>query len=475
MVLIRSLLIYSVLCIFYGNIACAAEMIELHDALKSTYDANNEIKAAKEELGRVEADKFNAYTGFLPNVSFAQSRRKGDVEGRIQDVPNRKHDTKRRTRQFSVEQSLFEGGKTLFGVKAAEYGYRAQEAQYNATLSKVFTDAVTAYENVMMYRDILGFSLKSKKRYEKHLELANTRFKLGESTRTDVSQAKMRLSQAQSDVALRRGELAAAEANFERITGMKAPKNMHPIALKNIISMPKTYEQFIAVVNANNYDLMRYKSQLVAAQQGVRVSMSQFSPTVSVSANLKSKTKVDADHTNTATNFTAPYKESYKGSKEVILNVNVPIFQRGAEYFSYKKAKHAANSAEQQLLQAKKDVRSNAVSTWNGYRSFIAVIRSDLKAIKASEVAIEGLRTEVKAGTKSIIEVLDEESRLFGAKQKYRQDLAQQRTNVYRILQLMGALDLQAGSVKELEFSMPSEDVMSQDAYNNGEADVLPS
>ena len=146
-----------------------------------------------------------------------------------------------------------------------------------------------------------------------------------------------------------------------------------------------------------------------------------------------------------------PIRNNYK-NKEVILNLNIPIFQKGAEYTGYKKARHSANFAEQQLLNTQKVKRSEAVTVWNNYKNFISVLKSDMEAIKVSELALESLRTEVKSGTRPITDLLDEQKRFLDVKERYRRNIATQRMNIYKAQHLMNALDLANASVKDVKF-----------------------
>ena len=273
------------LVFFSIQIANAAEVMNLGEMLSFTYQTNNEIKFAREELGKAEASKMEAYTGFAPSIVFSHEKSKGKLEGNIaKDVTWSKK--KSEENKLELQQNLFEGGKTLFSVKSAHYNYLAQSATYQSVLNKIFYDAVEAYENVMMYRDMLQFAIDGQESFAKHLELANIRLKMGEATKTEISQAEVRLSQSHASVALHRGELLAAEANFERISGIKPANTLRPISLEGIAPMPRKFTQFINIVEANNCDIKIQENQLEAARQGIKISMSEFSPKVSLSAGL---------------------------------------------------------------------------------------------------------------------------------------------------------------------------------------------
>jgi len=98
------------------------------------------------------------------------------------------------------------------------------------------------------------------------------------------------------------------------------------------------------------------------------------------------------------------------------LHLNVPIYQGGAEYSLIRQSKE--NLAQQRLtLETTRDqTRANTVTAWGQLEAGKAQVKSSQAQVTASEVALNGVREEAKAGQRTTLDVLNAQQALVNAR-----------------------------------------------------------
>ena len=100
---------------------------------------------------------------------------------------------------------MFSGGAVKNSVRAAETRVEAGRATLRAVEGDVFTQAVSAYMDVIRDRAIVELNQNNVKVLQTNLEATTDRFKIGDLTRTDVAQSEARLQLGRSAACDRRG------------------------------------------------------------------------------------------------------------------------------------------------------------------------------------------------------------------------------------------------------------------------------
>ena len=103
-----------------------------------------------------------------------------------QEIPSNQ-----RTVDLSVIQPLYSGGRTQAETKRAEALVQAQRADLLSTEQTVLLDGSTAYLDVVRDQAVLDLNINNEQVLRRQLQASRDRFKVGEITRTDVSQAEV--------------------------------------------------------------------------------------------------------------------------------------------------------------------------------------------------------------------------------------------------------------------------------------------
>ncbi len=397
----------------------------LDDALISAHESNYSILADYERQQSTKLETPKAYTGFLPTVSGAISNTKTELES----PQARANQTKEKVnvRTLTVNQPIFKGGETFANIKIAENSVEAGQHQFKAVSNDISLKTVSAYEGVLNTRDIYDLNTHNETVLAENLKLTQTKFKHGEVTKTDVLQAESRHSTAIAEKERAYGEAKAAEALFVRIIGAQLPESLDPISLENV-ALPETFEELLEIALKNNPSLQSRKYNAEASKYGITKAYSVIMPKVSASAQYR-RSDLPKNSSNTT------------DSDTYTINLNVPIFQSGAEYADIFKSQHQAKKDEYDYKEVERQIRENAVRVWNNYKVSQAVIKSSEEAIQAAQKALDGVREEAKAGTRTTLDILNAQQEVFTTKVRKRSATKDLVESVYSILQLMGSLN----------------------------------
>ena len=142
-----------------------------------------------------------------------------------------------------VVQPLFRGGKTVADTKAAQANIQAQRASLADTEQNVLLAAVTSYADLVQNIAIADARRNNVLVLIQQLDATRERFRVGELTITDVSQAEARLEGARADLVQAEAQIRIAEAAFQRAIGQK-PGRLGEIPL--IGGLPISEEESMA-------------------------------------------------------------------------------------------------------------------------------------------------------------------------------------------------------------------------------------
>jgi outer membrane protein len=122
--------------------------------------------------------------------------------------------------------------------------------------------------------------------------------------------------------------------------------------------------------------------------------------------------------------LTAAVQQSYEQTLTIyrsfgasaVANLTVPIFQGGAEYSLIRQSKE--NLAQQRLIldTTRDQTRANVVTAWGQLVAGKAQVSSAQSQVTASEIALNGVREEAKAGQRTTLDVLNAQQALVNAR-----------------------------------------------------------
>ncbi len=372
----------------------------LHQVLELTYSNNPTIQAAREEFLAVKEGVSQARGGYLPNVSVDADVTYADTETEGSSFITSEGGNTSSTASLNVSQPLFKGGSTRANVNQAENVIAAQQFSLSAIEQQTLYDAVIAYMDVYRDKAILSLQENNKALISKELDQATVRFKVGEITRTDVSQSESRLAQAEAEFINARAAFNTARARFKQIVGNEPPTNIgYPLVQ---FDMPTTLDEALALAETNNRDIIQAHFTKQAAASEVESIKGELLPQLDAVGRL--------NKTYTPTDFIDEQRQASVG-----LTVSMPLYAGGVVKSRIRQAKKVERQRAEQINIAKKSVEQQVIRNWEDWDAAKAETKARLSQVNAAIIAQEGVGYEAEFGERTTLDVLDANQELLSA------------------------------------------------------------
>ena len=381
--------------------ASSASADTLREALVSTYQANPTLTGQREALKATDAGVAIARSGGRPTVT-------GTV-GVTRDLTRSgRFDTGLSKGPFIVggvdlNVPLFQGGTVRNDIKAAKSRVEAGRADLRAVEGDVFVEAVSAYMDVIRARATTELNANNVRVLETNLQATQDRFEIGDVTRTDVAQSESRLSLARSRLIAAQGSQVTAEENYRRVIGKRPDQLQPPPPLP---PFPATADQAVQIALVNNPDLIAAARQVDAAGYDVNSVRGTRLPTVSAIGSL--------DYASTTSGDTGGIDRSGTATS-IGVQGRIPLYQGGLPSARIRQAQAREGQALEGRVASERAVVSSTRSAFAVYQAASEGIKSNEVAVRASELALEGVRAENSVGTRTILDVLDAEQELLNS------------------------------------------------------------
>jgi outer membrane protein len=424
-----------VCCLLAGAVLASSGASEgvqaetLDDVLVSAYVSNPTLLARRARLRATDESVPQALANWRPTVTLSGNAGKGQYFSNV--ATNIDQTRTPRDYSMSLSQPLYRGGRTTAATAQAENTVLAERALLDASEQSILLNAATAYLNVVRDEQVLKLSVNNEQVLRRQLDAAQERFRVGEITRTDVSQAEARLARATADRVATEGTQQNSRANYINLIG-HPPEN--PQAPAKAVAVPSSLDEANALALAKNPNVVAADYTYKAAVDGVDLVHGELLPTVAATGKY-----TRALHESSLSSETE--------TKEALLTLSVPIYEAGAVYSRLRAQKHTAGQRRIEADQTRRDALETTTRAWEDVQSARARMRSFETQIRASELALAGVEEEAKVGSRTVLDVLDAEQELFDARVNL---VRAQRDHMVAIFQLRSGLGQMTASALAL-------------------------
>jgi outer membrane protein len=381
--------------------ASTASADTLREALVSSYKTNPTLTAQRQTLEATDATVAIARAAGRPQVSANVALNRYISQTGILETGGKGPTV---SVGATLSYPLFNGGSVRNSVRAAQTRVEAGRASLKAVEGDVFTQAVSAYMDVIRDRSVVELNQNNVRVLTTNLEATRDRFQIGDLTRTDVAQSEARLQLGRSQLAQAQGQLTSSEATYRQVIG-HAPGVLAPPP--PLPPLPATPDEAVRIALANNPDLISISRQAIAAGYDVRVVRASRLPTLSAQATSDYVNNIAG---NSPTGFPNTGTQTALG-----LGVNLPIFQGGLPAARIRQAQAQEGQVLEQVVGTERAVVQTARAAFATYDAAQKAIQSNTVAVQANELALEGARAEQSVGTRTVLDVLNAEQELLNS------------------------------------------------------------
>jgi len=397
----------ALLLVLTGPVPALADTIEA--ALVRAYQTNPQLNAQRAQVRITDENVPQALSGYRPKVSVTASAgyQYTDVNTTSGGDANRLVRTEihganaPRSAGLTVSQTVYNGQQTANRTRAAESQVSASREALRVLEQGVLLSAATVYMDYLQNAAIVEVQKSNVRVLEQTLKQTRDRFNVGEVTRTDVAQSEAQLAAGKTQELTAESNLTTTRANFRRIIGSEpvalAPGS--PVDRYLPSTLPAAVE--LALIENPNVTASMYGIDISYLQ--VKVAEGALFPTVTVQASVQQA------YEQQMTIF-----RSFGAAATAQLSV--PIYQGGAEYSLIRQSKETLAQQRLVLEQTRDQARANVVQAWGQLVAGKAQVQSAQSQVTASEIALNGVREEAKAGQRTTLDVLNAQQALVNAR-----------------------------------------------------------
>jgi outer membrane protein len=407
----------------------------LEQSLSAAYQTNPTLLDERARLRAVDEQLPQAEGGWRPTVtltgSIGYSRTETTPGATLPDgrvlvgTPGPAVDLTPKTGTAQFVQPLYRGGRTTASIEQAKAAIQGERARLVTAEQSVLLDAATTFFTVVNSQANLDLQNSNEQVLRRQLDAVNDEFRVGTVTRTDVSQAEARLAGAIAARIAAEGTLAAAKQTFQRITGL-VPGTLvappQPTAL-----LPKTVEEARNLAATDNPSVVAAQFDENAARSAITVTRSQLLPQLNLIGTYSFVNQSQAS-------------VHQQDQAQVVAQLSVPLYEAGVVYSQVRQAKQTAGQRKVDIDLNRRSAIESATTAFFNLQSANAQRQSLQAAIRADEIALEGVRQEASVGSRTVIEVLNAEQELLNAQTSLVNSDRTALTNAYQLLAAVGRL-----------------------------------
>ena len=392
---------------FAGPAPALAETIEA--ALVRAYQNNPQLNAQRALVRSTDENVPQALSGYRPKVAVTASAgyqyqdtltTSGGTANTL--VRTETHGANPpRSVGLTINQTLFNGNQTANRTRAAESQVSGAREALRVLEQTVLFSAASIYMDYLRDSAIVEVQKSNVRVLEQTLKQTRDRFNVGEVTRTDVAQSEAQLAAGKTQELTAESNLVTTRSNYRRIIGNE-PDNLAPGSPVDRF-LPPTLPQAVELSLIENPNVTAGMYGVDVNFLQVKINEGALLPTVSLQGSVQQ-----------AYEQTLISQRSFGAS--AVAQVSVPIYNGGAEYSLIRQSKESLAQQRLNLETTRDQARANTVTAWGQLVAGKAQVSSAQAQVQASEIALNGVREEAKAGQRTTLDVLNAQQALVNAR-----------------------------------------------------------
>lgn len=385
-----------------GATPVRADTIEA--ALVRAYQTNPQLNAQRAQVRSTDENVPQALSGYRPRVSVTASAgyQYTDVQSQVLGNTVELTGTQRpRSIGATASQTLFNGFQTANRTRAAEGQVSSAREALRVLEQNVLLAAATIYMDYLRDSAIVEVQRSNVRVLEQTLKQTRDRFSVGEVTRTDVAQSEAQLAAGRTQQQTAESNLTTTRSNFRRIIG-NDPNALQPGSPVDRY-LPTSLAAAVNLGLVENPNVTAAMFGIDVSFLTVKVNEGALFPTLTLNANVQQS-----------------YETAITTPKQLVASaaaqLSVPIYQGGGEYALIRQSKE--NLAQQRLVleQTRDQTRATVAQAWGQLLAGRAQVSSAQAQVQASEIALNGVREEARAGQRTTLDVLNAQQALVNAR-----------------------------------------------------------
>ena len=433
--LLRASAIIVILLIFTGPLyqVHAETKLTLRDCVDTALKNQPAIKAAQWNVNAGYGRETQAASPYFPQVSastgYSESHSLGGAFG--------ESITKSYTTTLSVNQLLYDFGKTGNALDAARWGTRSSQQDLERIVQEVILNVKQAYYALLQAKKLVLVEQKTIEQTESHLKQAQAFFRAGSKPRFDVTRAEVDVNTARLGLINAKNGVRIRTIALNNVMGTDPGR---AIEIDDVFPLPQEMpplEKAESDALKSRPELSKADADIETAKARVRTEESNYLPTLS--ANGAYNWATGTQNLGQFSGF--PLQGDIQNSWNAGVMLSVPLFQGGLTKGRVSEARANLMALEMQRDAARQSILLEVNQSYADMESAkvrIEVMESSLQKARESLDLAQG---RYEAGIGPYIEVTDAQLAAVQAETDYVQAQYDYQLSVARLLKAMGSVE----------------------------------
>lgn len=342
--------------------------------------ANNpDLRAARANLNAAAYTARGAYSGYLPQLSAGASY--SDISGNAATTTTTASQSTYNT-SVSLSQNLFAGYQDQAKVAQGAANREASAASLAAAKAKLSQDLKDAFIGLKYAQDNVLLTEKIMHRLEENLRLVELRFESGNENKGSYLLTKASLAQARYDHLQAQQDVVSAQTQLARVLGRSDTGALEVRGDVPLIAPGTTAPDFRQLVRQIP-DYQQVAAQQKSAEAGVTLARSGLYPSLDLSGSVS---RVGDNWFPDGTR------------RSVGLNLNVPLYSGGRDYYATKSAVSSLEAASSNTDSTERQLLVNLKQTYASYVESAEKLKVDQAFLDAATTRAEIARSKYNNG-----------------------------------------------------------------------------
>jgi outer membrane protein len=444
--MIRRPLVLALAFALLPSMASAEDLMQTYELARA---GDPQFSAA--ESGRLSTREgaVQARAAMLPQLSGSASltRSKNDSDGSQvvggTTFPDSDTSTESTSRQYGLrlDQMIYDRSRftTLKSQRALS---EASNYQLEAAGDDLISRTSATYFNVLVQLETLAAAEAAETALQKQFDYASKRLEVGLAPITDVHEARAQYDTARANTILARNAVEDAYQALAEITGTP---------IRNLKGLPKDYQpelpnalgvdDWVQTAIDNNPALRAKELQLQSAEADVQTARAGHWPTLYLGGSY-GDTNNDGTSTDNIDQTASDFENNSK-ARSIGITLSVPIFAGGTTQSGVRQALARRDVTQDELVQQQRALERNARNAYQTLVAGISEVEARRLALVSAQAAYDASQVGLEVGTRTVLDVLQNQRNLFTAQQDYAQARYNYLQNRLLLEQAAGTLDVE--------------------------------
>ncbi len=412
--------------------AVAAE--DLLDAYRQARDSDPTFQQAQAELNTAREALPQARAGILPEVGANASAQRIYQDVDPDGAPSMNESFNSVSYGVELRQPVFRYD-AFQQLDVAEATVAQATARFASAEQALMTRVAERYFGVLDAQVALQAAQAQLKAINRQLEQARERFDVGLIARTDVEEAKARYDTARAGVIQAENALESALASLREVTGASY-EELARVREGIELTAPTPAEEnaWRQRAEEQNWDLTAARRSAEAAMERVDVARGGHYPQVDAVASY------GGSHASGGVGSSGVSGGSDSQELAAGLELTVPLYTGGETSSRVRETQSQYTEARAALEATRRSVTRAAADAYRGVQTALQRVQALDQARTSNRTALSATEAGFEVGTRTIVDVLDAQQRLFEAERDYQQARHGYLLNTLRLQETVGSL-----------------------------------